>query len=466
MLFDKNLRLALLFLNEAEPQAHTSLAQDLPREPEIVSKRKREETYNYPDWVTEIKSADAAKAWRERPSWMRGMKVRHPEYHTKRSVTTKKRKNPDTDKLETVPDYLTRKSIMTLSGITFPLEHGWTEGEVLKAMMPRIIDIAVQYARYRQKFQRTYSFEDAVQAAALGVLDALRTDKGISPFTKHAFDHARKYVKRYREHAKEVEKKEPASLDKPIAGAESEIGKLGDLFAGTSQDFEALADKEYVAKLIDTAYYGLKKLPTKENLTDDEWFVASNLKDYDLGTKVISSETHGAPAFTNYRKKISDIADKLSSQKGRKVMAPEVDEIIKSIRRKVRREAVKGELLTDQEYDVIMRMYGKGYDSGQVAWKEAGSPQNVDYRRGTAYRRRIVRPMTRTEIAKELGVSLKRVDDIIKSSREKFEIARKKIEPPPQKEGKVSESFLDSLNDVQLLTEWINGLQSRAHLCA
>ena len=78
-------------------------------------------------------------------------------------------------------DIPSNRDIGVLRKIVFPLKHGWTENEVVEGMMPYVNSVANKYQTER------FPFEDAVQEGLLGVLDALRTDKGAAPFAGHAY---------------------------------------------------------------------------------------------------------------------------------------------------------------------------------------------------------------------------------------------------------------------------------------
>jgi RNA polymerase sigma factor (sigma-70 family) len=82
------------------------------------------------------------------------------------------------------------KDLATLRRIKKPIEHGWTESEVVLALLPFIINLAKKYITER------FPMDDAIQEGAIGVLNALRTDKGMAPFSTHAWPHIRTAIRR------------------------------------------------------------------------------------------------------------------------------------------------------------------------------------------------------------------------------------------------------------------------------
>ena len=78
----------------------------------------------------------------------------------------------------------------SLSVIKHPLLCRWTTEQVIEAMTPSIGKIVSKYNTWR------CVREDCEQNAAFGVLRALSTDKGVSPFSGHAYHHARTNVRR------------------------------------------------------------------------------------------------------------------------------------------------------------------------------------------------------------------------------------------------------------------------------
>lgn len=89
----------------------------------------------------------------------------------------------DDPKSVEIKDYENIKSLRRLKNVKGPLFSGWTEDEVVKAMIPYIKHIAKKYASNRAEF------DDLTQHGAIGVMNALRTDKSEAPFGTHAFKH-------------------------------------------------------------------------------------------------------------------------------------------------------------------------------------------------------------------------------------------------------------------------------------
>lgn len=82
------------------------------------------------------------------------------------------------------------KSLTKLKETFLPLEKGWTPEEIITAMRPLMWKIADRYKTDQVDRQ------DAFQQAAIGVLNALRNDKGKSPFTAFAIKAMRSAVLR------------------------------------------------------------------------------------------------------------------------------------------------------------------------------------------------------------------------------------------------------------------------------
>lgn len=80
-----------------------------------------------------------------------------------------------------IPNPKKGKALKDLKGVVDPISKGWTEEEIISALKPTLIAAARKYAT------PTFSQDEALLAAMEGVFDALRTDKGIAPFTTHVF---------------------------------------------------------------------------------------------------------------------------------------------------------------------------------------------------------------------------------------------------------------------------------------
>jgi RNA polymerase sigma factor (sigma-70 family) len=88
-----------------------------------------------------------------------------------------------------IPNPMPGKTLNDLKGskvkgipaVKLPLQNGWTKEEVISALKPTIIHFAKKYST------PTFSVEEAIAEQMTGVLEALRTDKGIAPFTSHVY---------------------------------------------------------------------------------------------------------------------------------------------------------------------------------------------------------------------------------------------------------------------------------------
>ncbi len=87
--------------------------------------------------------------------------------------------------------YENPKSLSKLKDLKLPLQHGWSADEVVEGFMPWI-----RYLSWKYRSDKA-EFEDLLQQGALGVLDALRTDKGEAPIGSHAWRHILGSIRRY-----------------------------------------------------------------------------------------------------------------------------------------------------------------------------------------------------------------------------------------------------------------------------
>lgn len=94
--------------------------------------------------------------------------------------------DPNEYKIEPVEN---QRSLSKLIDIKLPLQQGWNEDEVVSAMMPYIRSLAWKFHSDKAPY------EDLIQHGAIGVLNALRTDKGEAPFGHHAWRHIKGEVR-------------------------------------------------------------------------------------------------------------------------------------------------------------------------------------------------------------------------------------------------------------------------------
>jgi RNA polymerase sigma factor (sigma-70 family) len=88
-----------------------------------------------------------------------------------------------------IPNPMPGKTLSDLKGskvkgipaVKLPLENGWTKEEVISALKPTIIYFAKKYST------PTFNVEEAIAEQMTGVLEALKNDKGIAPFTSHVY---------------------------------------------------------------------------------------------------------------------------------------------------------------------------------------------------------------------------------------------------------------------------------------
>ncbi len=102
-----------------------------------------------------------------------------------------------------VKEYVNPKSLTKLRTVKKPLEHGWTQEEVLTAMgyptaannyKPRgpLMRLVRKYLPYHVRINTDKSNiedlnYDLLNAGAIGIIDALRTDTGTAPFAGYAY---------------------------------------------------------------------------------------------------------------------------------------------------------------------------------------------------------------------------------------------------------------------------------------
>lgn len=149
------------------------------------------------------------------------------------------------------------KDFDALKVTLLPLQHGWTEAEVIEAMMPDIM----KYANYYGKITPGVDVDDLIQQGAIGVLKAMETDKGIANFASHAKNYLRSFMRPgktgYEMTGTSTSIKDPAvsgvSIEKPIGGAEGEM-TLGATLGREEPGLPSvLANKELLAKIMDAA---------------------------------------------------------------------------------------------------------------------------------------------------------------------------------------------------------------------
>ena len=146
------------------------------------------------------------------------------------------------------------KDFDALKKTLLPLQHGWTEDEVIKAMMQDIMSHAHKFARIRKGVE----LDDLIQQGAMGVLKALQTDKGIANFASHAKNYIRSFMRPGGTEftGTQTSMKDPAvagvSLEKPIGGEEEMT--LGATLRGGFPDLtKVFSNKELLASIMDKA---------------------------------------------------------------------------------------------------------------------------------------------------------------------------------------------------------------------
>jgi hypothetical protein len=217
MPFDKSLDLALLALAEqgpepdpetgGEPESAGMTAQQRAEEDERVKAEHEAAEWlaqqepervgisvepHYPEWCA---TPECRKAWRHRPAIMRGRVVSPEDAARWAEVSDPSTGEEPSDmtarvrSAEGIPVRYSQKvgrNIKALSQIALPLEHGWTEAEVVDAMQPNVMTLARRHGRIKGKWDPAFDEQDAIQIANLAVIDALRHDAGRAPFSGFA----------------------------------------------------------------------------------------------------------------------------------------------------------------------------------------------------------------------------------------------------------------------------------------
>jgi RNA polymerase sigma factor (sigma-70 family) len=98
-------------------------------------------------------------------------------------------KYPNPEQYEVRP-YENPKSLSKLKDIKKPIESGWSVDEVVAAMQPWIRKLAYNWQSAKAPV------EDLMQHAVIGIINAIRTDKGEAPFGSHAWKHMKGEVRR------------------------------------------------------------------------------------------------------------------------------------------------------------------------------------------------------------------------------------------------------------------------------
>jgi hypothetical protein len=98
-------------------------------------------------------------------------------------------KYPSPEQYE-IRQYENPKSLAKLKDIKKPLEAGWSVDEVVAAMQPWIRKLAYDWQSAKAPA------EDLMQHAAIGIINAIRTDIGEAPFGSHAWKHMKGEVRR------------------------------------------------------------------------------------------------------------------------------------------------------------------------------------------------------------------------------------------------------------------------------
>lgn len=491
--------------------------------------KKAKETFNYPDWMEDLKKPDIPKAWRARPGFMRGIEVSREKAEaykggsvpatgvssTEKVVTLKNGRQifgkvtteGDNYTIETnkgsikipkskvlsvegkkVLDHLTGKDRNTLSKIVLPLEHGWTEKEILYAMWGTIFNNAKKFAAHKGKWDKSLTWDDAIQTAGLALLDAIRTDVGGTAFTVHAGTHMGKYLARRAQKERKIKKKEGISYDQPVLGAEGEEkNPFIQLLADKSDAPETLLNNidEVSAILEKTELSPLERDVAIRMLgigTDsgERWTPLDRvvLKPHIPGAKIEVIEgrhirTGGAASKPTVTLKMADGKEKtivvsdiesinpqlpssasplirIVTQDGREITGRKLGVETKTVRdasgKAVGEKKVLSVRTTDGKIEYVSRDEIQKHPDGSLAITEPPSETRGQWHNPEAHRRVVgfssePKPMREIEIAKELGVDESTIQSAKKGALKKFEETRKALEkklPTESVEPKVS----------------------------
>ena len=128
----------------------------------------------------------------------------------------------------------------------------WTTEEVMRALMPYVIKLANKYATKR------FPIEDAVQQGLIGVMNAIKWDKGMSPFANYAYKPIQSAIRRASMEAGVIKVPEgqydpekgvggifgsEQFMGQEVGGEEGEAGTLGAILPAASRSREIVRGK-------------------------------------------------------------------------------------------------------------------------------------------------------------------------------------------------------------------------------
>jgi len=208
------------------------------------------------------------------------------------------------------------KTLNDLKGVKDPLNKGWTLEEVISALKPTLIAAARKYST------PNFGQDEALLAAMEAVIDAVKSDKGLAPFTSHVFPYIMSKTKRAAAGTRDFPTSNVSGV-KPNVGGKTDFlkGSRATVSADTPVDNED-GEATYVSRLSSDADSGTKA--AKEQM--DTVRLLSNLFTSDeVGLsdqqRIIMLATYGITSDGDYSesgpKSTTEIADAFGVSKVR-----------------------------------------------------------------------------------------------------------------------------------------------------
>lgn len=153
-----------------------------------------------------------------------------------------------------IPNARAGKTLNDLKKVRLPLENGWTFDEVVSAMKPSLIFTARRYST------PNFGQDEAFLSAMEGVWDAIRTDKGMAPFTTHAYRTIGSRVKRASAGTKDFPTANVSGIKPNVGGAVDFLKSVrSSVSADTPVDDSEGGQQTYASRISGDATSGSKE---------------------------------------------------------------------------------------------------------------------------------------------------------------------------------------------------------------
>lgn len=267
----------------------------------------------------------------------------------------------------TYKQYENDRSASALMSVRAPLQNGWTKDEIFKAMEPFIRSMAWRYAKTYQ------DVADMQQQGALGILDALKNDKGEEPFVSYAKQFMNSAMRRY-----------GAKANSTISGAEA-LG-AGGKNKGVNLGYEVVFQKKEKGAPVDSKFF-----PTDPSAFSDYYSSTGRMpprsndpafkeaKKFEQEMKAQGFNT----AFTDKRGRMASASAPMAGGSGESPGT--LGDTLKATKVKtpmqiaMNRDQIKQLIdtagLTDQQKKVIMLSFGLDQPEGGEGGSVWGSPE-------------------------------------------------------------------------------------------